>query len=173
MKHLIGWHRLYEIFVEIKDNIDLDVRLGASHNYHNNEFLQALPRCDILAYLPDVALIWRFSIIREIVLSGFQLELYLGDEIPFAYWYAAKITDEHLRSLDCISSTAVHGMTFFRLLFKLKIFASVGSEAYREMSFQFKFLTLMQSLCTSLFVVCSFPLELLPFLMQSFRLPSL
>lgn len=74
-----------------------------------NESVQALPRCDILIYLPDVALLWRFSIIREIVLSGFQLELYLGQEIPFAYWYSTKVIEAHLECLDNISSTVSHG----------------------------------------------------------------
>jgi hypothetical protein len=108
MKHLTEWHRLYEILVEVKHNIDLDVRLiWLMSHILGNESTQALPHCDILAYLPDIALLWRLSIIREIVLSGFQLDLYLGEEIPFAYWYSAKVIDEHLKCLDNISSTVL------------------------------------------------------------------
>ena len=115
MKHLTEWHRLYEILMEIRDNIDLDVRFVPVTYFLmlTNPHTQALPHCDILTYLPDIALLWRFTIIREIVLSGFQLELYHGEEIPFAYWYSAKVIDEHLKCLDNISSTVLHGVFSF------------------------------------------------------------
>jgi N-alpha-acetyltransferase 35, NatC auxiliary subunit len=41
---------------------------------------------------------------REIVLSGFQLELYSVDEKPIAYWYASEVIDAHLTQLDQIAS---------------------------------------------------------------------
>jgi hypothetical protein len=50
--------------------------------------------------LPACALVWRLSVIREVVLSGFQLELYTSEEKPFAYWYASQVMDAHLACLD-------------------------------------------------------------------------
>lgn len=49
---------------------------------------------------------------REIVLSGFQLELYAKEERPFAYWYAAQIIEVHLRCLDNIIPGVQEGLIF-------------------------------------------------------------
>lgn len=56
----------------------------------------------LLNQLPSVALLWRLSIIREVVLSGFQLELYAEEEKSFAYWYAAQVMEAHLQCLDSL-----------------------------------------------------------------------
>lgn len=53
-----------------------------------------------MRHLPACALVWRLSVIREVVLSGFQLELYTSEEKPFAYWYASQVIDAHLACLD-------------------------------------------------------------------------
>jgi hypothetical protein len=45
-------------------------------------------------------LLWRLSIVREVVLSGIQLELYTMEEKAFAYWYVTQVIEEHLRCLD-------------------------------------------------------------------------
>jgi hypothetical protein len=52
--------------------------------------------------MPKVALLWRLSSIREIVFSGFQLDLLSAEERPTAYWYAAEVLDAHLSCLDDI-----------------------------------------------------------------------
>lgn len=42
----------------------------------------------------DVSLVilhWRACMIRDIILSGFELELYSSDERPFAYWYLQNV----------------------------------------------------------------------------------
>ena len=38
---------------------------------------------------------WRALIIRDVILAGFELELYQPEERVFAYWYLAKISDTH------------------------------------------------------------------------------
>ena len=56
-----------------------------------------------------MALLWRLSVVREVILSGFQLELYCRDEKPFAYWYAADVIDAHLSCLDNLTSIVPEG----------------------------------------------------------------
>jgi hypothetical protein len=117
---------------------------------------QGLPQDDILRRLPDVALFWRLSIVREIVLSGFQLELYLGEEKTFAYWYAVQIIDEHLKCLDNMMSSVVDGLYHLHFIYGLShtlVMFFAGSEIQQELRFQTNFLTILQSLCISLFMV--------------------
>ncbi|KAF9528205.1 Mak10 subunit, NatC N-terminal acetyltransferase-domain-containing protein [Crepidotus variabilis] len=119
MKSLVEWHFFYDILTEIRDGLDLD-------DIHPSHLLQ---------HLPSIALVWRLSIVREVVLSAFQLELYTDEEKPFAYWYATQVIEEHLRCLDGL----VQG-------------AEDGSEIQSEMQFQIKFMSILQALCTALFV---------------------
>lgn len=53
-----------------------------------------------MKHIPACALVWRLSVVREVVLSGFQLELYTSEEKPFAYWYASQVIEAHLACLD-------------------------------------------------------------------------
>src|SRR6267378_2296121 len=66
----------------------------------------------LLYQLPTIALLWRLPIIREVVLSGFQLELYSDDERSFAYWYAAQVMEAHLQCLDNIFPMTQEGSEF-------------------------------------------------------------
>ncbi|KAF8872660.1 Mak10 subunit, NatC N-terminal acetyltransferase-domain-containing protein [Gymnopilus junonius] len=120
MKALLEWHSLYDTLTDIVNNIDME----------------DLPQSNVLSKLPDIALSWRLSIIREVVLSGFQLELYATHERPFAYWYVAQIVETHLECLD-----------------GLLAMVQTGSPQYREMSYQIQSLTALQALCSALFVV--------------------
>lgn len=45
--------------------------------------------------MPLAILHWRAGITREIVLQGFELELYSPDELPFAYWYLSEVLVEN------------------------------------------------------------------------------
>ena len=47
---------------------------------------------------------------REVILSGFQLELYGRDEKSFAYWYAMEVIDAHLSCLDNLTSIVPEGV---------------------------------------------------------------
>ena len=70
---------------------------------------QKVPKGLPIAHLPDVALLWRLSVVREVILSGFQLELYGREEKSFAYWYAMEVIDAHLSCLDNLTSVAQEG----------------------------------------------------------------
>ena len=56
-----------------------------------------------------MALLWRLSVVREVILSGFQLELYGREEKSFAYWYAVEVIDAHLSCLDNLISIVQEG----------------------------------------------------------------
>jgi len=64
---------------------------------------------DVLRRIPTIALIWRFSTIRDVVLSGFQLELYSPEEKCFAYWYAARVMKAHLASINELLTVVEEG----------------------------------------------------------------
>jgi hypothetical protein len=59
--------------------------------------------------LPNVILLWRLEIIREVLLSGFQLELYVEDEKSFVYWELSQVTHEHLATLHALEPVIPEG----------------------------------------------------------------
>lgn len=61
-------------------------------------------------HLPKVPLIWRLSSIREIVFSGFQLELFSLEERPFAYYYVSQVIEDHLSCLDDLIAVVARGV---------------------------------------------------------------
>lgn len=58
----------------------------------------------IMQALPELVNHWKLGVAREIILSGFQQDLYASHERPIAYWLAAQILDQHLVSLDRLQS---------------------------------------------------------------------
>jgi hypothetical protein len=52
--------------------------------------------------IPKAILLWRLSIIEEVLLSGFQLELYVKEEKSFVYWELSEVILEHLSILDSL-----------------------------------------------------------------------
>jgi hypothetical protein len=111
MKSLVEWQNLYDTLVNIRDNLDVEVLdfLLPRSLVRLIDSIQGMPHKQLLSHLPSVALLWRLSIIREIVLSGFQLELYAEEERSFAYWYAAQVMEAHLQCLDNLLPTAQAG----------------------------------------------------------------
>ncbi|KIY48168.1 hypothetical protein FISHEDRAFT_59008 [Fistulina hepatica ATCC 64428] len=92
VKSLASWHEIYEMLSSFVANID-------SSFYSPSR--QDLWETDVLRVLPQLALKWRLEVQKEIVLSGFQLELYAAQERPFAYWYLSEI----LKALDdCVTT---------------------------------------------------------------------
>ncbi|KAJ6606132.1 Mak10 subunit, NatC N-terminal acetyltransferase-domain-containing protein [Mycena vulgaris] len=94
----------------------------------------------VMKHLPACALVWRLSVIREVVLSGFQLELYTSEEKPFAYWYASQVIEAHLACLD-----------------DMLLAVEPDCLAYREMRFQHSLLTALQAMTIPMFAL-SMPL---------------
>jgi len=54
-------------------------------------------------------LLWRLSIIEEVLLSGFQLELYVEDEKSFVYWELNQVIHKHLSILDSLGRVISKG----------------------------------------------------------------
>jgi N-alpha-acetyltransferase 35, NatC auxiliary subunit len=59
-------------------------------------------------------LLWRLSIIREVLLSGFQLELYVDDEKSFVYWELSHVAHEHLATLKSLEPVIPKGELVYR-----------------------------------------------------------
>ncbi|KAI0303343.1 Mak10 subunit, NatC N-terminal acetyltransferase-domain-containing protein [Multifurca ochricompacta] len=59
--------------------------------------------------IPGAVLSWRLSVIREVLLSGFQLELYVKDEKPFVYWELSQVICEHLSTLAALDPVIPKG----------------------------------------------------------------
>ncbi|KAJ7221510.1 Mak10 subunit, NatC N-terminal acetyltransferase-domain-containing protein [Mycena pura] len=99
-----------------------------------------LPGTSIMKHIPACALVWRLSVIREVILSGFQLELYTAEEKSFAYWYASQVMEAHLTCLD-----------------GLLLAVEPDCLAARELQFQHTFLTALQAMTLPMFAL-SMPL---------------
>ncbi|KAF9019735.1 hypothetical protein BDZ89DRAFT_1072754 [Hymenopellis radicata] len=117
MQLALEWHTVYDTSLVMLKNIED-------------------PRPKILDQLPNAILLCRLSALRELVLSGFQLELYAANERPFAYWYASQIIEKHLVCIDAILSVIV-----------------TDSHSMKELSFQRQFLTAIQLLCLAMYSV--------------------
>lgn len=90
----------------------------------------------LLDAIPKAMLLWRLSIIEEVLLSGFQLELYVKDEKSFVYWELSQVILEHLSILDSLE----------RVIPK-------NTGAYGELTFIRSYLTSFQSLCTGMYML--------------------
>ncbi|KAF7324457.1 hypothetical protein MSAN_02517700 [Mycena sanguinolenta] len=123
MKSLVDLHIYYTRLTEIVANLP-----------------ENLPSTNVMKHLPACALVWRLSVIREVVLSGFQLELYTSEEKPFAYWYASQVMDAHLACLDA-----------------MLLAVEPDSLAARELRFQHSLLSALQAMTIPLFAL-SIPL---------------
>ena len=64
----------------------------------------------ILKCLPLAILHWRICVVRDLILSGFELELYAVDEHPFAYWYLSQILVVHESTLRDLLDLVTDGM---------------------------------------------------------------
>jgi len=59
--------------------------------------------------LIGVVLLWRLSIIREVLLLGFQLELYVKDEMSLVYWQLGQVVHEHTSTLNGLEPVIPRG----------------------------------------------------------------
>ncbi|KAI0034972.1 Mak10 subunit, NatC N-terminal acetyltransferase-domain-containing protein [Vararia minispora EC-137] len=117
---LLDWSALYIRLRQFADTTQ-------AHDQNELVYLRNVPR---------VALMWRLECLREIVFSGFKLELYAPSERPFAYWYLCRILSDHLFILDTIDPMI-----------------SSGSLARQDLSVSRPFLTALQDMCASMFVM--------------------
>lgn len=64
---------------------------------------------ELASVLPKSALLWQLSVAREIILSGFQQDLYATHERPISYWYTAQVIELHLSLIDEFQMVLRHG----------------------------------------------------------------
>ncbi|KAI6103733.1 Mak10 subunit, NatC N-terminal acetyltransferase-domain-containing protein [Pisolithus croceorrhizus] len=122
MKSLFDWHELYATLTDVQKH------------------LAPVSGTDVVARLRPVVLMRRLETISDIVLSGFQLSLYSVNERPLAYWYLARVLEQHLTCLDEIievlpSKQRIYSMPRF------------------EFQFRARYLTALQALSLALFAV--------------------
>ena len=55
-------------------------------------------------------LMWRLTAAENIILSGFQLELYAPHERTFAYWYLTQVTETHLGCIEDVLAALPRGI---------------------------------------------------------------
>ena len=101
--------------------------------------------------VPLAILHFRLIVIRDIILTGFELELYSYDERPFAYWYLAKICDGQTRVsrklAEIAPSSEVVKLMVFRNLTQL---CSLDTPAARYLSTQAEYSSGLGTLAASL-----------------------
>jgi hypothetical protein len=103
--------------------------------------------------IPMIALTWRLHCLREIVLSGFKLELYAQYEKSFAYWYLCRIISDHLAILDKIEPVMPPGVCLLRLAQNFVAHAPPESMARQDISVFRPFLIALHAMCEGMFVV--------------------
>ncbi|KAJ3556462.1 hypothetical protein NM688_g2013 [Phlebia brevispora] len=118
MRSVADWQLLHEGLLTVSSHIVLQDQNSAM----------------IAFALPKAAVIWKLTVIREIILSGFQQQLYAPHERSVAYWYLAHVVEQHLDVLETLRSFMHH-----------------GSAAYHEMQHQSQFLSALQlmAICLS------------------------
>ena len=60
--------------------------------------------------LPEIANAWKLGTAREIILAGFQQELYAPYERHLAYWLLTRIMELHIRSLEALCALGTTGI---------------------------------------------------------------
>ncbi|KZP13825.1 hypothetical protein FIBSPDRAFT_921556 [Athelia psychrophila] len=119
-KTLVDWHKLYDMLIHLTDNLAT---------------VDGMPDL-VLVHVPDAALLWRLTALREIILFGFQLDLYALEERAFAYWYAVQVIEAHVSCLDnWIPAVSRESVT------------------YNEMVYQRGFLSALLSMCMAMFAI--------------------
>jgi hypothetical protein len=123
MHSLLDWHILYHKLTELnKLVIDVQNLVSAAFVFSSKrtffllEWKQGWP---VVCQAPQIALSWRLTIIREVMLSGFDLELYDPEERPFVLWYLSHVLEAHVASLDAmLPFLKIRGFIGLRFEFK-------------------------------------------------------
>ncbi|KAJ3869867.1 Mak10 subunit, NatC N-terminal acetyltransferase-domain-containing protein [Lentinula novae-zelandiae] len=126
VKSIFDWHIIYDTLCALVEGLDVSDNIDPVTFRTLNQFSKAV--------VP-----WRLASITEVILSGFQLELYHPLERPFAYWFAAQVTDVHLNYLDVL----LNGMAGV---------VPQESPSRKEMQFQQHFLVALQAMSMAMFV---------------------
>ncbi|EIN07974.1 hypothetical protein PUNSTDRAFT_135491 [Punctularia strigosozonata HHB-11173 SS5] len=120
MKSLLDWQILFDLLVRVTQQLHLSDEPGAP----------------LIRSLPVVVLCKRLANIREVVLSGFQLELYSVEEKPLAYWYASQAIEAHATCLESL----------------LKVMPD-GTPERADMDVHLKFLRALFCMCKGMLII--------------------
>ncbi|KAI1791577.1 Mak10 subunit, NatC N-terminal acetyltransferase-domain-containing protein [Ganoderma leucocontextum] len=117
MKEVLQWHMLHDTMLkDIEIHTPPDAATAAT-----------------LRTIPIAACVWRLGQCREVILAGFQQELYAPEEKPIAYWYLARVLDSHIASIEDVLPSV-----------------PPNSPAHSELSFQASHLAALQLISTTL-----------------------
>ncbi|KAF6764625.1 Mak10 subunit, NatC N-terminal acetyltransferase-domain-containing protein [Ephemerocybe angulata] len=116
MRSVVDWHTVYDFSLDIANTIRDEGHIAAK--------------------LPRIIASFRLEAMREITLSGFQLELYAPPERPHAYWYTAKVIEAHIECYDDILPTLAK-----------------DSKPYEETLYRQRVLLALSALCTAVYLV--------------------
>ncbi|KAI8974244.1 Mak10-domain-containing protein [Trametes punicea] len=117
MKEVLQWHILYDVLLKyVEQHKPLDE-----------------PTAKVLKAIPQAAQLWRLSASREVLLSGFQQELYAPEEKPIAYWYLARVLDVHLGCIETVLPAI-----------------PPNTSAYHELAYEAEHLAALQMISTAL-----------------------
>lgn len=76
-----------------------------------NWIYQCVKNPRLLRLLPYIPLMWRLIAAENIILSGFQLELYAPHERTFAYWYLTQVIETHLGCIEDVLGALPSGVS--------------------------------------------------------------
>ncbi|KIK64309.1 hypothetical protein GYMLUDRAFT_71269 [Collybiopsis luxurians FD-317 M1] len=139
VKSLLDWHMVYDHLCTLVESLDVsDMDLSPAD-------------LDVLGNLPKVAVLWRLASIREVILSGFQLELYHPLERPFAYWFAAEVVEVHLTYLEAVIGR--EGVSEDREAGAGAGAGGMRKDVRREQGYQHGFLSALKAMCLGMFVL--------------------
>lgn len=99
MQSLPAWHAIYDQILSIVSRLrPPDDSLAGEHVPATWDALVDRTPCAVL--------MWRTQVVRDVILSGFQLALYSVNEIPMAYWYLVRVIDTILTCVDSLKSVS-------------------------------------------------------------------
>lgn len=139
-KQLLNWHQLTDGLTVMMAKVFPDQGMQQDATYQS------------IALATQVPLLLRLESIREVVFSGFQLDLYTMEERGFAYWYCAEVLQQHITILGRIIEAVPGGKRspHFPAHRSLMI---LGTKTWEEHNFQHSFLVGLRSICLALFPV--------------------
>ncbi|KAM5542815.1 hypothetical protein V8D89_003776 [Ganoderma adspersum] len=122
MKEVLQWHMLHDtILKDVETHKPPDTATAAT-----------------LETIPVATQLWRLCQCREVILAGFQQELYAPEEKPIAYWYLARVLDFHIACIEDVLPSV-----------------PPNSTAHSELSFQANHLAALQLISTTLVALTS------------------
>lgn len=155
MKEVLQWHMLHQVLLDEVEQRQPDVSAhpSSSHTFSHDIFIKDTATTMILSSIPLAAQLGRLSACREVIISGFQQELYAPEEKPIAYWYLSRVLDAHMNCIENLLPLVSPGTISVVTPTRRADERSTDSTAYRELRFQAAHLSALQMISTTLVVV--------------------